>query len=229
MFRRLSCALPLLLVAFGVAAESGTAMVVAGSSESAIVITGGPTGFVNSRSATFAFAISSHVNERDVHCALDLRLAGCSVSSDRSTTSGSATFAHLLDGPHLFVVEAKVRGQIAAASRLWVVDTTPPRLAPTVAPALVALGGTVVVDAHASDAGSGIAAVACGAPDTSTAGAQSVSCTATDRAGNSTSASASFVVAAPPTLTASATAAGSPYVGGIWTSKDVTVTFVCHG
>jgi hypothetical protein len=63
----------------------------------------------------------------------------------------------------------------------------------------VALNGTAVASPGASDGDSGIATAVCGTPDTSTLGAHAVSCTATDKAGNTASASASYLVSAVAT------------------------------
>lgn len=73
-------------------------------------------------------------------------------------------------------------------------DATAPTLAPTVSPNPVFLHGTATATPNASDALSGIASQSCGAVNTSTVGAQSVLCTATDNAGNSANANANYQV-----------------------------------
>lgn len=66
-------------------------------------------------------------------------------------------------------------------------DTTGPTLAPTVSPSPLRVGQTgATASANATDAGSGVASQSCGAIDTSTAGDHTVTCTATDNAGNTT-------------------------------------------
>lgn len=73
-------------------------------------------------------------------------------------------------------------------------DATPPALAPSVSPDVVVLDGSATASAGASDALSGIATQSCGALATSTVGSKTVSCTATDNAGNTASATASYQV-----------------------------------
>jgi hypothetical protein len=74
------------------------------------------------------------------------------------------------------------------------IDTTAPTLAPTISPSPVWLGSTATASPNATDTLSGIASESCGALDTSSVGVKSVSCTATDQAGNSASASVSYQV-----------------------------------
>jgi hypothetical protein len=75
------------------------------------------------------------------------------------------------------------------------IDGTAPALAPTLNVTTVTLGKTgVVASPDATDPTSGVASQGCGAVDTSTPGARSVSCTATDNAGNVAVASLGYVV-----------------------------------
>ena len=73
-------------------------------------------------------------------------------------------------------------------------DTTPPTLAP-VLPGLILQGGTYVVTPNASDE-NGIASASCSPTplDTGSRGAKSVTCTATDLAGNTASVTLSYTV-----------------------------------
>lgn len=75
-------------------------------------------------------------------------------------------------------------------------DATQPNLAPTVTPSNVGLNGSATANPHATDPafGSGIDTASCDPVDTSSVGVHSVSCTATDKAGNSRTASASYTV-----------------------------------
>ncbi len=73
-------------------------------------------------------------------------------------------------------------------------DATAPVLNPTVSPNPVTLNGSATASANATDNLSGVAAQSCGAVDASTEGPHSVSCTASDFAGNTASASASYSV-----------------------------------
>jgi hypothetical protein len=63
-----------------------------------------------------------------------------------------------------------------------------------VSPNPVFLNGVASVDAGATDALSGVASTTCGPLDTTSVGAKTVTCTATDVAGNAASATVSYVV-----------------------------------
>ncbi|MDQ2690949.1 MAG: PxKF domain-containing protein [Chloroflexota bacterium] len=73
-------------------------------------------------------------------------------------------------------------------------DATNPTLTPAVSPNPVLLNGSATAVPNASDSTSGIASSSCDPVDTSTVGAHSVACSATDSAGNTNSASASYSV-----------------------------------
>ncbi|WP_404429346.1 hypothetical protein LG299_08910 [Microbacterium lacus] len=114
------------------------------------------------------------------------------------------------------------------------VDTEAPTLAPTVTPASVTVGDPAPeAVANASDAASGIdpASVSCEAPDTATAGSKTLTCTATDVAGNSATGVANYTVLssgpATPTITVTATAGSSTYVEGTWSRLPVRLTYTC--
>jgi hypothetical protein len=77
------------------------------------------------------------------------------------------------------------------------IDTTAPTLAPVVSPNSIILGGSATVTSGAADTLSGLASQSCGSLNTSSVGAKSVSCTASDNAGNSASASANYQVVYP--------------------------------
>ena len=74
------------------------------------------------------------------------------------------------------------------------IDKTAPTLAPSVSPNPVLLNGSATATAGATDTGSGIATQSCGALSTSTVGTKTVTCTATDNAGNTATASATYRV-----------------------------------
>jgi CSLREA domain-containing protein len=74
------------------------------------------------------------------------------------------------------------------------IDKTAPALNPSVSPNPVLLGGTAAASPNAADALSGLASASCGAPDTASVGFKSVSCAATDLAGNTNSAAANYQV-----------------------------------
>jgi hypothetical protein len=80
------------------------------------------------------------------------------------------------------------------ASYVVAVDKTKPTLSPSVSPNSIFLNGTATVTSGAADALSGLSVDGCGALDTTTAGTKTVTCTATDNAGNSNSASVTYGV-----------------------------------
>lgn len=82
----------------------------------------------------------------------------------------------------------------ATGSLALSIDTVAPALAPTISPATVLLHASATATANGTDATSGIGTQGCAAPDTSTAGAHTLTCTATDNAGNTTTVSVPYVV-----------------------------------
>jgi alpha-tubulin suppressor-like RCC1 family protein len=96
-------------------------------------------------------------------------------------------------------------------------DATPPTLTPVVMPNPVPFNGAALADASADDALSGLASASCGAPDTSAAGDRTVPCAATDLAGNTASANATYTVlpevSNTPVISPVPVIGGSPVVG----------------
>lgn len=91
-----------------------------------------------------------------------------------------------------------VAGNRSTRSIPYGIDLTAPTLAPTVSPERIRPRAEAFADPGAADAGSGVAQADCngGAPlDTSTVGVHTVSCTATDRAGNTATTTVDYVVA----------------------------------
>ncbi len=74
------------------------------------------------------------------------------------------------------------------------IDKTAPTLNPGVSPNPIVLNGTATVTSGAADTLSGLASQSCSALNTSTIGTKTVTCTATDNAGNTSTASASYTV-----------------------------------
>jgi hypothetical protein len=74
------------------------------------------------------------------------------------------------------------------------IDKTSPTLSPTVSPSTVLLNGSATATPNAADALSGIASQSCPAVNTSGVGLHSLTCTATDKAGNANTAVASYTV-----------------------------------
>ncbi len=88
-----------------------------------VTITSGPTGMVNVRTASFAF--TSNVNA-GFFCSLDgSPFASCSPNANKTT--GSVSYSGLADGPHNFIVVARV-GALSStpAIRSWTIDATRP-------------------------------------------------------------------------------------------------------
>ena len=85
-------------------------------------------------------------------------------------------------------------GNSASDSYAALIDKVKPVLAPVVSPNPVAINGAAVASANATDALSGVDTFGCAAVDTSAIGPGTVSCTATDKAGNTQSASAAYLV-----------------------------------
>lgn len=110
-------------------------------------------------------------------------------------------------------------------------DKTPPAVSSSITPAPNAAGWNttnVTVNFSCTDALSGVANVT--APmGVSTEGAnQSVPGSCADVAGNTaTTAVIVNIEKTPPTITSSATTAGSAYTAGAWTNKDVVISFAC--
>jgi len=82
----------------------------------------------------------------------------------------------------------------ATGSLTLSIDTGAPSLVPTLSPATILLHGTATATPHASDGTSGVGSQSCGAPNTRTAGLHTLSCSAMDIAGNSTTVSVPYVV-----------------------------------
>ncbi len=86
-------------------------------------------------------------------------------------------------------------GNTASASfGLIKIDKTAPSLTASVSPNPVYLNGAATATAVATDAGSGIATQSCGSVLTNTVGSKTVTCTATDNAGNIATVAASYRV-----------------------------------
>ncbi len=75
-------------------------------------------------------------------------------------------------------------------------DSIAPVLAPALSPSTLTAGVPATLAPNASDGGSGVAATACSVVDTSSAGTRTGTCTATDMAGNTSSATITYTVSA---------------------------------
>jgi hypothetical protein len=111
--------------------------------------------------------------------------ANCTTSSVSSSEGAAVT---------LNATCKDLAGNTGTATYTLKVDKTKPTLNPVVAPNPVVLNGTATATSGAADALSGLASQSCGAVVTTSAGTKSVTCTATDNAGNTNSANATYVV-----------------------------------
>ena len=110
------------------------------------------------------------------------------------------------DGLHTFYAagEDPVDNTSAVVSAAFKIDATPPALAPTISPGgTLTPGQSATASPHATDATSGVATSSCDPVDTSTSGDHSVTCRATDNAGNTGQATIAYSVrdATPPQTT----------------------------
>ncbi|HET7771776.1 MAG TPA: hypothetical protein VFN74_23585, partial [Chloroflexota bacterium] len=110
-------------------------------------------------------------------------------------------FAHTLGGSHVISfwsvdLAGNVEDAAAPGHAITIlVDKTPPSLAPSIsAGTALLLNQPATASPNATDGETGLAASSCGAVDTSTVGAKSVTCTATDNAGNTATATLAYTV-----------------------------------
>ena len=147
-----------------------------------------------------------------------LSSSGCGTLVQTTDTSGST-----------YQCTATSVGGTATGSVTIKRDATPPTLSPTVTPASIPQQGSGVAAANAADAMSGLANQSCAALDTTTLGTRTVTCTASDNAGNVATATASYAVvdASAPTITPLVTGTlgqAGWYVDNVsiaWTVEDV--------
>lgn len=108
-------------------------------------------------------------------------------------------------------------------------DATGPTLAPTFTHDPIVLGQVVTASPNAEDALSGVASASCGTVSTAVAGpGQTVACTATDSAGNTTRAEAFYSVHYPFGGFA-APVSGAPTVNQVRAGSAIPVTFALGG
>lgn len=93
-----------------------------------------------------------------------------------------------------YTCQATSSGGTASQSVTIKRDATAPTLNPTVSPNPVLFNGTATADPNANDNLSGVASSSCGSVDTSSVGANSVTCSAEDNAGNTNTATANYSV-----------------------------------
>jgi hypothetical protein len=115
--------------------------------------------------------------------------AGCPSDSTISTEGTGLTASSGL------VYDNAGNSASATSSPAVKIDKTPPSLNPTLSAATIYLNQTgVTASPNATDATSGVASSSCGVIDASTVGDHTVTCTATDNAGNSNSSTIHYTV-----------------------------------
>jgi chitobiase/beta-hexosaminidase-like protein len=120
-------------------------------------------------------------------CADDLSGASSAQASDLKAADGAEQTANGTCEDNA--------GNTASASLGGIsIDRDAPTLDPSVSPDPVQLGAPATASPNASDALSGIDTASCDSVDTSSVGTKTLSCSATDRAGNTASASTSYAV-----------------------------------
>ncbi|HXF97905.1 MAG TPA: nickel-binding protein [Gaiellaceae bacterium] len=102
------------------------------------------------------------------------------------------------DGQHVVYAASKDTAgntEWPPTSASFKIDRTAPSLSPTLSSSVVVIGQSgVAASPNATDATSGVASASCGAVDTASPGVKTVTCTATDNAGNSASVDLTYVV-----------------------------------
>ncbi|HEY1738397.1 MAG TPA: hypothetical protein VGI86_06795, partial [Acidimicrobiia bacterium] len=117
--------------------------------------------------------------------------AGSGIDTNNCTTSSTSSGEAAIE---LTATCQDLAGNVANADWFVTVDKTTPSLAPSVAPNPVLLHGVATASPNASDSLSGVDTSACDTVVTSTPGPHTVLCSATDLAGNTATANASYVV-----------------------------------
>jgi hypothetical protein len=132
-------------------------------------------------------------------------------SSGMDTAQCPSTTTVSTEGVSTLTVTCKdFAGNTGSASKTVKLDETAPTLAPTIAQSVYPFQGKakLAVVPHASDALSGVATASCEKVDTSWPGKWTLTCTATDNAGNTGTATVPYIVARP------LKSAGTTFCGG---------------
>lgn len=111
-----------------------------------------------------------------------------------SGDGGPATSAKIRGGPLAFDSFGNLYMSDSVNNVIRILDNTPPTLNPVVTPNPILLNTSATVTSGAADTGSGLASQSCGALVTTSVGRKSVTCTATDKAGNTNSATVNYEV-----------------------------------
>jgi hypothetical protein len=118
-----------------------------------------------------------------------VQVTGCQNGTDPADTTGKT-----------ITCTATSDGGVTVKSLSYKKDGTPPSLAARLSPAAPRVGQAAIAAPNATDATSGIAAQSCERPSTSSVGAHTVTCSATDAAGNRATRTLTYVVAPATTF-----------------------------
>ena len=157
----------------------------------------GSNGWYTSAVGVTVAATDADGDLAQTRCALD-PAATPSAFADLPDASCAVTSVGT-DGDHVLYaasVDAAGNEKSPLVSATFRIDRTGPVVQPSLSassPIGVGQGGVTAL-ANATDATSGVASSGCGTVDTSTPGAKTVTCTATDNAGNETSVTLDYVV-----------------------------------
>jgi hypothetical protein len=126
----------------------------------------------------------------------------CTVDGNAAslTAAGGGTWKLAVSGDGVHAISCAMSDQAGnpqSAGETVKIDTTAPTLTPSVSPSVIALNGSATATPNASDGGSGLASSSCVALDTSSDGVKTETCSATDKAGNTASATATYTVYRP--------------------------------
>jgi alpha-tubulin suppressor-like RCC1 family protein len=165
-----------------------------------LAFTGGTTFFIDKTAPTISASVSTQPNgagwynyNPTVYYTCSDSVSGIASNVCPSPQQFSQEGAAVLSSPLTATDNA---GNLSQPSNVitFKIDKTAPVLSVTMPPVQLFLNATHDFNLSASDALSGIASQSCGAINTSTLGTRAVTCTATDRAGNTVSRSSTYQV-----------------------------------
>ena len=169
-----------------------------------------------SNTSPVAGALSADDAERGDAAIAGFTCTGADVSAFAADgTSATATATVSGDGVHeVSCTATDGNGNTSAPVTATVrIDTVAPTLVPTVTPASIPVGGSATVLPSATDGGSGLASSSCTAPNTTSVGSRTVTCTATDLAGNVATAEVPYQVVAADRATVAGSCGPVTFVG----------------
>jgi hypothetical protein len=134
--------------------------------------------------------VTTSFSASDATSGVESPCSGATCKFPRSTTANGMGVM-IASGP---VCDAAGNCAASIDAGPFKIDSVAPALNPSVSPSPVLLNGSATASPNASDAMSGVAAQSCGALDTSSVGNKTVTCSASDNAGNSASQAVSYKV-----------------------------------